>query len=349
MAGEVEVRLLRVGLIVSLGVQAAAPAMTQAAPRRTPELPRRLVAVVDYLGLQGVEASNVMFAHIEVGSRHKGYGWSAVAYKERPSARTELTLAFGRAAAEDTQHQSSQFSWSLSRGALALGRKLNPAALRTGRGMGSNGSISMELGRPGQYVRTRLGGCTGWVEYRVAKLTGRLRVHLRDLYFRRLAADRADVFLYRAHDLRCETGPPPPPPCPDHLWLAAEDTESGVTLGIFRTEEGRVDEQVAVAGTSGDADAVHRISVQIAVPEAFEASEDLTSATVDADVAGPWLSGDLSYLAPPPPTDAADERCGSYRSTSGVVTGDFTAHFDSVGDVTPATTGMSATLRRQTS
>lgn len=337
-------RVLWLGVVVAMGIQPAAAA----APPPTPsQVLARHVAVAEHLGLQGDEAANATFVVIQ-GSPHKGYGWTALAYKQRPAARTRLALAFARATAEDTQHQSSEFSWSLPRGALAMGRRLKPASLRTGKGMGSNGSISMKLARPGQYLRTELEGCSGWVEYRVAKLTGALRVNLRDLYFRRLAADRTNAFLYRAHDLRCDDVPRPPP-CPDHLSLTAADAEAGVALEIFRTEEGRVDQRVAVVGTSGDAEAVHRISVQVAVPEAFEASEDLTSASVDGDVAGPWLSGDLSYLAPPPATDAVDEHCGSYRGTSGVVTGDFTAHFDSVGDVTPASTGMSATLRRQTS
>lgn len=341
-------RVLRLGVILAVGWNAAAAPIAGAAPDEAPSLLRRHVAAVERLAFQEAGTANAMFAHIQVGAPHKGYAWSALAYKGSPSARTRLGLAFARTAAEDTQRQSSEFSWTLARGALRMGQRLKPASLRTGKGMGSNGSISMELGGPGQYLRTELEGCSGWVEYRVAKLRGRLRVHLRDLYFRRLTADRAQVFLYRAHDLRCAEEPPPPP-CPDHLWLSVLDEESGLALGIFRTEEGRVDQRIVVTGTSGDAEAAHRISVQVAVPEAFEASEDLTSATVDGDVAGPWLSGDLRYLAPPPPADATDEQCGSYQSTSGVVSGDYTAHFDSIGDVTPASTGMNATLRRQTS
>lgn len=341
-------RVLRLGLVIALGCGAAAAPVAQAAPRAGTLLVQRHLAVVERLAFQEAGTANAMLAHIQVGSSHKGYEWSAVAYKGSPSARTRLGLGFDRTAAEDTQRQSSEFSWTLPRGALRMGQKLKPASLRTGKGMGSNGSISMELGAAGQYIRTELQGCSGWVEYRVAKLRGRLRVHLRDLYFRRLSADRAQVFLYRAHDLRC-ADEPPPTPCPDHLWLSALDTESGLALGIFRTVEGRVDQRVVVTGTSGDAEAAHYISVQVAVPEAFEASDDLTSATVDGDVGSPWLSGDLRYLAPPPPTDAADEQCGSYRTTSGVVSGDYTAHFDSIGDVTPASTGMSATLRREAS
>lgn len=43
----------------------------------------------------------------------------------------------------------------------------------------------------------------------------------------------------------------------------------------------------------------------------------------------------------------ATDDCGAYRSTTGLATGDYTARFDSTGPVTPASTGLSATLRRE--
>ena len=339
-------RFLRLALIVALGASAAPAAADEGRDRVLAGILRGRPGLVDRLQAVGGGSSNVMFAHIYVGSRHKGYEWSTLALKEGPAARTRLGITFSQTAAEDTQHRTSDFAWTLPRGALSMGRRLKPSSLRTGKGMGSNGSISMALGRNSKYIRGDFPDCTGWVEYRIGKVAGRLRVHLRDQHFRRISLDRASVILYREHDLRCGSEPEPPP-CPDHLWLFAEDPETGVTLGAFRTEEGRVDQRVAVETTSGDADALHSISVQVAVPEAFEASDDLTSASIDGDVAGPWLSGDLSYLAPPPATEGTDEDCGAYQGTSGVVTGDYAAHFDSIEDVMPGATGMNATLRRQ--
>lgn len=211
--------------------------------------------------------------------------------------------------------------------------------------MGSNGSISMRLSKRGRYARVPAGdGCTGAISFRIARFAGRFRFHARDEYFKRISFDEAQVFLYREHDYSCPEEEPSPPGCPRFLSLTGTDAEAGVALGAFKTAEGRVDQTVVFAGKSGKADAVHTISVTIAVPESFEASEDLTTASLDGDAAAPWLSGDLSYVGAPA-AEQPDEECGPYRSSSGVVTGDYTARFDSIGPVTPATTGMSATLR----
>lgn len=290
---------------------------------------------------------NAMFVTFE-GGRHRGYRWALIAYKPRPQARTLLAIRFARSAGRQTQHQVSDFGWKLGPRALRTGPQLRRSALETGTGMGSNGRVSMELAPRSEYLRGTPQGCTGSIEYRVGRFRGKLRVHARDLFFKRISLDEATAVVYREHDLSCP-GTTPPPSCPPHLLLAAEDPEAGVAIVVSRTEEGRVGQQVVVTRRSGDADGVHRIAVEIALPDAFVASDDLTSASVDGDVAGPWLSGDLSYLAPPPAVQATDETCGAYESTTGVVTGDFTAHFDSIGDVTPAATGMQATLQRDAS
>lgn len=289
--------------------------------------------------------SNVMFAFFQV-EPYKGYRWNAYAYKAAPSARTFLTLAFGRSAAQDTQEQTSVFTWALPKGALQMDRDLRPASLVTRKSMGSNGSISMRLANRGRYLRVRGGeGCTsGSISVRSGRFSGRFNVHLRDEYFGRITFRRAPVVLYREHDLRCRGTEPPPPPCPQHLSFNAVEAESGVAVGAFRTPEGRVDQKVVVARKSGRADALHTISVTLAVPESFEASDDLTTARIDGDAGAPWLSGDLSYVAPPG-SEEEDERCGPYRQSSGIATGDYTAHFDALGPVTPATTGVPATLR----
>ena len=347
---EVPVRTLRGSIVFALVAASvgAAPAAPASPGERRPEVLRRVLdslpPQVTAAAAQGA-ASNVAFASL-AGGRHRGYRWVLQAYKASPSARTQVTVHFSRSAAKGTQRQTSEFGWRLPAGALSMGRKLKPSTLTTRAGMGNNGRISMRLASPTQYFEATPEGCTGAIEYRVGNFAGKLRVHARDLFFRRIALDRAQVLLYRERDLRCP-GMTPVAPCPDDLSLNAADPEQGVAIGVFKTDEGRVDLQVAVAGQSGDADSLHRISVQVAVPEAFEASDDLTTASVDGDVAAPWLSGDLSYLAPPPATEAIDESCGPYRATSGVVTGDFTAHFDSIGDLTPAMTGMDATLRRE--
>lgn len=311
------------------------------------EIPALPDAVESLVMQERRKGSNAMVAFFE-NREHKGYGWSAYAYKASPSAKTVLTIGFGRTIAEDTQHQSSVFTWVLPKGALRMDRDLRPASLTTRRSMGSNGSISMRLANRGRYLRVQGGeGCTsGSISVRAGRFAGRFRVHLRDEYFQRVAFRRARVVLYRENDLRCRGAEPPPPPCPRHLSFNAVDEEGGVAVGAFRTPEGRVDQTVVVVGKSGRADALHTISVTLAVPESFEASDDLTTARIDGDAGAPWLGGDLSYVAPPA-SEGEDERCGPYRQSSGVATGDYTAYFDSVGPVTPATTGVPATLRQE--
>lgn len=290
--------------------------------------------------------SNFMLVHLPRGG-YKGYRWSVVAYKARPAAPAVLSIGFGRSAAQETQFQTSEFSWTLGRRALRMDGDLRPASLDTGDGMGSNGSISMRLSNRGRYLRVPAGdGCTGEVSIRTGRFSGRFRFNARDLYFKRIDFRRAPVILYREHDLRCpdEEEPPPPPTCLPELALDAVDEEAGLAVGAFRTTQGRVDQRVVVVRKAGDADAVHSITVEIAVPDAFQASEDGSSAQVDGDAAGPWLSGDLSYVAPPA-SEQASEECGPYRQSEGILTGDYTAHFDSIGPVSPAP-GMAATLRR---
>jgi hypothetical protein len=292
--------------------------------------------------------SNLMFAQI-TQKRHKGYGWTATAFKAGPSADTVLTVQFGRVQAQKTQAQISAFTWTLPARALQMDpADLKPASLDTRNGMGSNGRISMKLSDPGVYGRfPNQTGCSGSISVRVGSVSGRFRLHARDLYFKRLELNRAKIVMYRERDFRCDqSGEPPPPECVPYLQFDALDEEAAVAVGAFKSVQGRVDQIVSVARKSGDADAVHTISVTIAAPESFEASEDLTTAAIDGDAAGPWLSGDLNYVAPPA-TEAVDESCGPYQSSSGIATGDFTAHFDSIGPVTPASTGMAATLRRE--
>ncbi|MFN2588975.1 MAG: hypothetical protein ABR613_12780 [Actinomycetota bacterium] len=299
-----------------------------------------------FLQQQQFDTADLMFAQL-VRPRYKGYAWSVTAFKQNPSARTNLSISFARSAAEETQIQTSAFGWTLPKGALRMDRDLKPASLATGKSMGTNGRIAMRLAGSGRFARARNpAGCTGSISFRVGWFRGTFRFHARDRYFRRISFQRTRVVLYRAENLRCG-GEPASTWCPDHLWLAAVEPESGVAVEAFKTEEGKVDQRVVVAGSSGDARTTHHISVETAVPDAFVASDDLTSASVDGDVAGPWLSGDLSYLAPPPPAPGEDPDCGLHRVTSGVVTGDYTAHFDSIGPVAPASTGITATLRRE--
>lgn len=344
-------RLCGIALAGAVLVTAAPPAVSAIPARNDPPAahhpgPPALPPEVEALfARQRRSGSNAMFAQL-VTKPHKGYQWLVVAFKPRPSSKTFLTILFARTRASGTQTQSSEFRWTLPRGALRMASDLRPASLVTGKSMGDNGSIAMKLSKPGRYVRFRAqDDCSGSISFRISRFSGRFRFNARDRYFKRIDFRGAEAFLYREHDYRC-SGEPPPPSCPQYLSLTATDAEAGVAIGAFKTPEGKVDQTVVVARKSGAADAVHTISVTIAVPEAFDASEDMTRASLDGDAAGPWLSGDLSYLGAPG-AEATDERCGLYQSSSGLATGDYTAHFDSIGPVTPATAGMPAMLRRE--
>jgi hypothetical protein len=309
-----------------------------------PLLPQAVAALLQEAAQQP-DTENLMLAQFSP-RRHKGYAASILAFKEKPSARTRLTVSFNRSTLEGTQTQSSTFGWTLPKRALRMGRDLNPSSLRTGRAMGGNGRISMKLSGRSRFVRLRNpGDCTGSISYRAGRFDGTFRLDARDEHFGKMRFARTRVGLYRADDLRC---PPEPgaPPCPSGLSLSAVDAESGVAVGAFRTPEGRVDQSVVVVGSSGRAKTTHLISVTIAAPDAFEASDDLTTASIDGDAAAPLLTGDLDYIAPPPAAEAEDD-CGTYRSTAGLATGDYTAHFDSIGSISPASPGLEATLRRE--
>lgn len=317
-----------------------------AAPVAASSVPERAGAVEELLAAQGGGGSNQTFVQITAPAV-KGYQLSVVAYKETPRSKTRLTIGFFRSRAQRTQVQSSEFIWELPRGALRVANDLRPASLDTRKGMGDNGSIDMRLTRSEAYGRYPAeDGCRGSVSLRIGRFGGRFRFNARDEYFKRISMQGAQALVYREHDYRCPTGEPPPPACPRDLSLNALDEENGVAVGAFKTPEGRVDQTVAVVRALDTGQARHTISVTLAVPEAFEAADDLTSASLDGDAGEPWLSGDLSYVGPPG-TEGEDEACGPYRSSAGLATGDYTAHFDSIGDVTPATTGMSATLRRE--
>lgn len=328
------------GWIAALTVAAVAGT---AAPAPAAGVPGRFETKI---AAQSRGGSNAMFAHI-VAPKVKGYRWAIDAYKASPSSRTVLTFMFSRTAAHQTEHQASRFTWRLPRRALTMDSDLKPASLVTGKSMGSSGSIKMRL--TDSHGRARFPaeeGCTGSISFRTGRFGGRLRFNARDEYFQRISMQGAQVFLYRAHDYRCPPPAEPSRPCPQNLSFSAIDQEAGIAVGAFKTPEGKVDQGVAVVGKSGTADTLHTISVTVAAPEAFEASEDLTSASVDGDISRRWLSGDLSYVAPLA-TEAVDEHCGGYRSSSGLATGDYTAHFDSIGPVTPASTGLAATLRQE--
>lgn len=277
----------------------------------------------------------------------KRYGWGVLAYKKSPRAKTIFTITFGRSAARDTQSQTSEFRWDLPRKAMRVSSDLKRASIDTRRGMGNNGFVDMRLTQTEGFIRAPAGeGCTGAVSIRVGRFGGRFRFNARDQYFKRISMRGVPGFVIREHDYRC--GRPPttqPAPCPYDLELEAVDEETGVALTASKTTEGRVDQRFVVVRALDTGTAIHQIFVSLAVPEAFEASDDLTTASVDGDAAGPWLSGDLSYLGPPG-TDAEDEGCGPQQTSTGLATGDYSAHFDSIGDVTPASTGMPATVRR---
>lgn len=336
------------GAVLVTGAPPAAsaiPARTDAPAAHEPGPPGLPPDVEALFARQRASGSNGMFVQL-VTKPHKGYQWLVVAYKPRPSSKTFLTIRFARSRASGTQGQVSDFSWTLPRRALRMDADLRPASLVTGKSMGNNGSIAMKLSKPGRYVRFPAEDqCSGAISFRISRFSGRFRFNARDRYFKRIEFRGAQAFLYREHDYECH-GEPPPPRCSQYLELTATDAEAGVAIGAFKTPEGKVDQTVVVARKSGAADAVHTISVMIAVPESFEASEDLTRASVDGDAAGPWLSGDLSYVGSPG-AEATDEACGPYLTSSGLATGDYTAHFDSIGPVTPATTGLPATLRRE--
>ncbi|HEV2757461.1 MAG TPA: hypothetical protein VG318_16980 [Actinomycetota bacterium] len=337
-----------VGAVVAALISALTVAPPAApAPLRSARagLPRPIAAFLQE-SQQQLDTRNLMLAQF-TRPRHKGYGWSVVAFKENASARTNLTISFVRSTVEDTQTQTSRFGWTLPKGALRMGPKLKPSSLVTGKGMGSNGRIALKLAGASQFVRLRNpGDCSGTISYREGFFRGTFRFDARDDYFGKITFPRTRVALYRADDLDCPEPQAGAGSCPPHLSLSAVDAESGVAVGAFKTLEGKVDQSVLVVGSSGKAKTAHRISVTVAAPESFDASDDMTTAHLDGDAGAPLLTGDLDYLAPPPPTPATDD-CGAYQTTSGLATGDYTAHFDSIGPVTPATTGVEATLRRE--
>jgi hypothetical protein len=340
---------VRAGAAVLALAAVALPGSAQAGERAAAakasfaELPPEAASFLQQAQQQS-NTENLMFAQF-TRPRHKGYRWGVTAYKVNPSARTRLVISFARSALEGSQRQSSMFHWTLPRGALRMDRDLKPSSLVTGKGMGSNGRISMKLSGPSQFGRVRPEGCTGSISYRVGTFAGTFRFDAHDEYFGVITFPRTIVAIYRAKDLRCDE-PETSAPCPSHLSLSAVDSEAGVAVGAFKTLEGRVDQSVVVVGTSGRARTVHNITVTAAAPDAFEAADDLTSASVDGDAGAPLLSGDLEYLAPLPAAAGTDD-CGGHQTTSGLATGDYTAHFDSIGAVTPASTGLSATLRRE--
>jgi hypothetical protein len=333
-------RLIGVLAVVAAGMAG----MTGPAPAAA--LPGSIYELDGGAGAQ-TGASNRLFVQMS-GPKVKGYEWSAEAYRATPRSRPQLTIRFVRSGAQDTQYQVSEFSWTLPRRAVRVdARDLKPVSLQTGKSMGDNGFVDMRLTRTEHYLRAPAEeGCTGSISFRIGRLGGRLRFNARDQYFGRISMKGAPVFVYREHDYRCRGDSPPPPACPEELSLAADDEGSGVSITAFKTPEGKVDQTVVVRRALETGHALHTIGVGIAVPEAFEASDDLTSANVDGDAAGPWLSGDLSFVGPPA-SESEDASCGPHQSSSGIVTGDYTAHFDSIGDVTPATTGLPAILRRE--
>lgn len=291
--------------------------------------------------------SNQMFVQL-VPPAFKAYHWSVLAYKKNPGAKTSLTIAFFRTGARGTQSQTSEFRWELPRGAMKMASDLKPVSLDTGRGMGSNGFVDMKLTHTERYMRFPAEkGCSGAVSFRIGRFGGRFRFDARDEYFKRISMQGVQVLVYREHDYRC--GSPPqqqPPPCEHDLEFEAVDPDAGLVVRVEKTPEGRVDQRLVAFRELDTGSAVHAISASIAVPESFEASDDLSSASVDGDAAGPWLSGDLSYVAPPA-TEGEPDDCGPNQASSGLATGDYTGHFDSLGDVTVAATGLSATLRRR--
>lgn len=327
-----------------VAVLAVVTVAATAAPATANSVPRRFETLI---AQQSQAPSNVMFAQI-VAPKVKGYRWTIGAYKPSPSSHTNLRFHFSRSAARGTQTQTSRFMWTLPRGALKMDSDLKPASLVTGKSMGNNGSITMRLTDTEAHARFPAeDGCSGSISYRSGRFGGRLRFNARDQFFKRISMQGARVVLYRAHDYHC---PEPPPstaqPCSPELSLVAADSELDAMIAAFKSPEGSVSQVMVVSRKLGKADTHHQINVTIAVPESFEASDDLTTASVDGDAAGPWLSGDLDYVGPVE-NDGVDENCGPYESSVGVVTGDYTAHFDSVGPVTPASTGLAASLRQE--
>lgn len=315
-------------------------ATAAAVPARAADVPRRLEGLI---ARQSDGGSNALFAQI-LAPKVKGYRWTIDAYKESPSSRTILTFLFARTAAHETQQQTTRFTWQLPSRALKMDSDLKPASLVTGKSMGGNGSIDMRLTRSEAYGRLPAAeGCSGSLSFRAGRFGGRLRFNARDQFFKRISMQGARVLLYRAHDYECTGAGESPPPCPYELSMYAVQEDLGAFVGAFKTPEGRVDQGVQVRRKMGTADTVHTITVSVAVPESFEASEDLTSASVDGDAAGPWLSGDLDYVGPLS-SEGVDQGCGPYETSGGVATGDYTAHFDSIGPVTPGTTGMPTSL-----
>lgn len=316
-----------------------------AASATAPSYPLSATEVRTLVGAQG-DGSNETFVQLAPPAV-KGYHWGVVAYQAGPRSETLVMIHFDRSRARGTQFQSSEFSWTLPRRALKTDADLKPATLDTARGMGDNGGIRMRLTASEQYGRFPAeDACTGAISVRIGRFGGRFRFNARDEHFKRISMRGVQVFMYREHDYRCRGVVAPPPSCPQNLSLGASDADGTVAMAAFKTPEGKVDQTIVVRRELDTGSALHRISAVLAVPEAFEASDDLTSASIDGDPATPWLSGDLDYLGSPG-AEGVDEECGPYEESSGIVTGDYTAHFDSIGDVTPATTGMTATLRRE--
>ena len=340
-------RLVRILLFGLLWTSAwVGPSVAAPSDRVAESFPGFPPAVIDLLAEQDGSSSNVMLVQAALPPQ-KGYARTLLVLKEGSKKKTQMAIQMSKTRTQGTQVQTHSFSWTLPSGALQMAPDLKPTSIDTRKSMGASGRVTMRLTSPTRLVRGTAPECSGNVSFRRGLLVGGLRFDARDDFFGRTELGRLEAVVMKANDFRCaDDEVVTPPDCPEHLLLGAYNQESGLSIAVSKSSDGAVVQTVEALGSSGTASTVHAVQIELADPESFIVADDLTTASVDADAAAsPWLSGDLEYVGTPATADE-DPDCGPYDSSSGVVTGDFTAHFDSFGDAAPPTTGLSATLRR---
>lgn len=260
-----------------------------------------------------------------------------VATAGKASAGKPLTLSIMFVRRAGKANQMHFYTFPLAAKDFVASADLSKATLDTGSDLGTFGRIKMTFGNAGKLTSLVPTGCTGGFATRSGKLSGAYRLAADRTYFRTIVKTSLPAKLSRSTSgvPTCTTSPPEQKPT-HGITLSGGNPQLALVTAAKPTG-GPVTQSVMASEQRAPASLVHLITATVA-DTAFTVAADLQTARVEGAAGAPFLGGSLAFRAmelpegvtvPTPPG-------ATQQTVMGTLSGDYTAHFDSIGDRSPA-------------
>jgi hypothetical protein len=249
-----------------------------------------------------------------------------------------LTILFTRKAKTGNHPvQSHEWFFQLPVTDVPVASNLSQATIHTHTDLGKFGAIDLALNNPSVLSTTTTrcpggGAVTGSISRRTGTLEGDFEFHAFDGFFNTIHRVSFPVSVKKTvfNGTSC---PAPPPVCDQQKQVLATDATTSLEEFGARPIGGTTSSVIFELGSvDGPAQITHKITVT-GPAKSLVVTSSFTS-TIHGNVAAPWGSGTVTYVANGSPTSTTSNHCKNIEQQLVYSTGTISVAFDSGGTQT---------------